>query len=715
MTPIYRLMKKIIPWRIMRLLILAYRKAKRIFYTTRNRINVNITRRKSQLTTKRRRVLKKGLGISFSIKWNRGFSQAVKRKGNVPKSITPYERILLDQPMEHLTIDNHSYEEMLTAQDAVIFVDSRACNDNYDFLNQLLQYNHDIRIVFKGKRDFTSFIEYRSSINNTSDLDNKRVFLISSIDAELDELVYGLSDEISVEVSTLLTNVFGNESIYTDFSQHIGAMNIAMSDRLVPWVRAYHYLVNFMEKNSIKTLYFVRNKSVNQSLLAFALAQHTEYNVFFYDKDTIEPSCSLRQIVGKGSAPIVRNNMSYFPISDYVKGKEKSVLVVGNFRDAQYRITLNTILKELNRRTNDLLIVGHTEVELDPDITAPAVSIENTPDIGTDLRRFADLVDYGLVPYVEKGMNIGLKETLFRLYIVLNFRKVLVKLLRDCYGLMFELDKSKDRISAIMSSPGRLWLSLFVSHYFSDIPSIEIQNGTLTYSRRFKKSNSDYVLAIDDFSKGVYQHMGVTSDSLFLVGSPGIDFKLNGVRKKSQQESRDFIGLSRENKVVCITTQPYGTEIMAEMVAAVAGYVSKMEEWSLLISMHHNETDDYESAYEAIFVEASIQNRASISRQDVYHNMNASDLVVTYFSTTGLEAFCLGKPVLTYRPGYNSEVPFDLVQLGVAEPFETADDIERLLTKPERESHLSTGLQRLRDGKSVERICDFVLEKSRLN
>ena len=163
-------------------------------------------------------------------------------------------------------------------------------------------------------------------------------------------------------------------------------------------------------------------------------------------------------------------------------------------------------------------------------------------------------------------------------------------------------------------------------------------------------------------------------------------------------------------KVLCLATQPYGIDIMTNMVKIAFSFVSSQDDWFLLVSMHPNESSVFENSYKSILRHALIDGYATISHGNIYHNLNASDHVVTYFSTAGLEAFSLGKSVSSYRPADNLAVPFDLCDLGIAKPFTTTQELTNLILNKTEESNLSEGLKRLRDGKSVERITKYILE-----
>ncbi|MCM1564681.1 MAG: CDP-glycerol glycerophosphotransferase family protein [Dehalobacter sp.] len=628
-------------------------------------------------------------------------------------------------PVKHnelrFAVDLIDVEDLLETQGlkSLLFIESAAAKFHY---KQLIEFSltKQCFIVFRAKKDYLEFIDSAVSMSVLLDDISGRVLYIPTIDPALDESVYLQADTLSAKFIDCLGSELSNTPQYEKFSHFLNSLQVGVSDRLVGWVRSYNFILNFAETHAVEKFYIFGNRLLDNNLLAFAVGSSRKIPTAIVRFWCGRRFKSLSQVVmsdmvSRDWIPSDRFTTTKYHISDCCEKGDNIFIFFGNLRDPMYKGTLLPVLQQFVRKTNEkiLVLLPYADV-LDDDnkrYTYILPSVEK--DDASGMAEFNKYFDLALDAFLSSPLLEGTSSGLLALYAALNSRKSLHRLFRDSYGLMREIDRTLlvANVSALISNPGRLWPSQFTVGYLKSVASFDIQSGTFSRSGRYKKPGSTYVLAVDDFSRAVYvDYLGVNDSNVEVVGAPRIDARLSAIRAFTKEQSREAIAICDTTyNILCLATQPYDIDLMSSMVRVACDFLESHDDWFLLISMHPNENDAFANAYSAVLRNLDCSQRAVISRGNIYHNLNASDAVITYFSTAGLEAFCLDKPVLAYRPKDYSTVPFDLCELGVARPFVGRDDLNYLLNSSSERGSGSQGLMRLKDGRSVERICDFIL------
>lgn len=595
----------------------------------------------------------------------------------------------------------------------LVFVDSGAARKSFTELMDIL-LDRNARLLFKVKNDYSDFFTYLSDSDFLVDDFSERVFYLSTIDAEIDDVVYNIADSYADFFVKELSGKFSSSPNFSGIASSLASLRVTISDRLVGWVRTVVFIERFLRAKNISRFYMYGGGGIDGNILAFCI-RGGEASVLKVNVASKLVLGELNAFVSRQWQPAVRSVVTRYAIVDACHGASNVIIFVGNLKDPQYKETNEPIISALSSKSRSKIVVisSHAQdFEAADNCQIVSPSLESDPFHAIDELNL--LLDEVIDLFVLAGFEIGEHEGLVRLYSSMNSRRSFQRLFRDCLDLKGQVDElcSQATVSAIVSCPGRLWSSQFLVGYLKDAaPSFEIQSGTLSMTTRYKKPNSKYILSVDDFSSRVYvDFLGVEGSNVEVVGAPRIDSKLSYIRNYSQAESRALIfNGAIEDKIICIATQPYGVEVMSAMVEVVANFVAKNPGWYMLISMHPNENSMYESSYKALLSSRLPSSRFSMSKGNIYHNLNASSKVVTYFSTSGLEAFCLDKDVFTYRPFSDVSVPFDLADLGVALPFTNADEFSELMCRDRVEGDISESLLRLKDGASIERICSAVL------
>ncbi len=596
----------------------------------------------------------------------------------------------------------------------LIYVESGAAKNKYSEIICLASCEFAY-ILFKVKADYSEFISSLVDANLSVEDFSARTFYLPTIDSAIDDMVYNIADEYSDMLLLQLAERFSNSQYLYQISSYLKFLRVTTSDRLVGWVRSVRYVQKFVEDRAVSRLYMYGGGGIDGNILAFCINNVISSVVQVNAAAGLQVG-DLNNLVSRQWQPVNRSIVTRYAMSDEGKKSSDVIFFVGNLKDPQYKETNEPVIEALASKTNKRIVVlsSHPcQLECSSNLSIISPMLEGDLFQGVD--ELNSIIDDVVDDFVLSGFDICKDEGLLRLYASMNARRSLQRLLRDCIDLKGQVDKvsSSCRVSAIVSCPGRLWVSQFLVGYLGDsVPTFEIQSGTLSMTTRYKKPNSKYILAVDDYSSRVYiDFLGVEKTFVEVVGAPRIDSKLSCIRTFTSSDSGELVfGEKKKDKVICIATQPYGVEIMTSMVEIVAEFVARNVGWVMIVSMHPNENSMYENSYRSVLTSRLDLSRYIISRGNIYHNLNASSKVVTFFSTSGLEAFCLDKDVLTYRPENGLAVPFDLAELGVASPFSNIDDFTVLVSEKRLGRSFSEGLSRLKDGNSIGRICNAVLE-----
>ncbi len=127
------------------------------------------------------------------------------------------------------------------------------------------------------------------------------------------------------------------------------------------------------------------------------------------------------------------------------------------------------------------------------------------------------------------------------------------------------------------------------------------------------------------------------SNSVVVTGSQRFDRIINHDYSKESFHRRYMIPLNK--KIIAYVTSP--TVFNEEMTQSLLEEVKKVKDAFVVIKIHPSEKKEF---YEKIISEMD-SDAIVLDDSDLYDVLNASDIVVTYLSTAGLEAMLFKKPV----------------------------------------------------------------------
>lgn len=301
---------------------------------------------------------------------------------------------------------------------------------------------------------------------------------------------------------------------------------------------------------------------------------------------------------------------------------------------------------------------------------------------------------------------------------VATFSYVLICYIKDTRNYF---TKVADRSSAVVALPGRILesnLLVGISQKLK-IPTVEIQSGTLSRTKRFVRPLADEFFAIEPYSaRVVVDYFERNKEDVIVTGGIKVEYDLSVARGMTQTEA--FASIEQlqgvaDKKIIVMATQPIGTEYAGEvMELAIKGCLNNPD-ICLVIKPHPNETESYMTIYRALAKKYKLKNFIILEDVKVLTAVVAADIVCTYFSTVGLEAFALAKPVICINP-FDKPLPFDLVQLGVAQEVKNPEAFAAKIisiSQPGGEvQSYDPLLETIRDGKAIERVAGLLSDRS---
>lgn len=271
---------------------------------------------------------------------------------------------------------------------------------------------------------------------------------------------------------------------------------------------------------------------------------------------------------------------------------------------------------------------------------------------------------------------------------------------------------SKLRIFVV--SPGRSFQSRIGVEIARDagLRTVDIQAGAISRLRRFRSPLADIVTCIDRSTWDIYRnHYRLPQSRISVTGSARIDALLKPVREADQMAARRAIfGAEVCEPVLFVATQPIEVDRMAAIVEVAMSAVESG--WRVILKPHPRESDDHIRAYQALRECAAKPDLVCINRDlDVYQVVLASNVIATYFSTVGQEAFALGRRVLVIDP-FETPPDLDYAAIGLAMRARNASELRVLLVLGGRSDGTSSDpyLAVLQDGHAAERVWRTIVE-----
>lgn len=283
-------------------------------------------------------------------------------------------------------------------------------------------------------------------------------------------------------------------------------------------------------------------------------------------------------------------------------------------------------------------------------------------------------------------------------------------------------------INAIEKEKPHLFLAIEVNYILRNavrhckslgIKTLIVQHGTPNkYSlHAFAPFEADCFAAWGDFTKEFLGENGVEPERIVVTGGPVFDKTVS--LKPDKGKIYTEIGIGPEiKKTIVFTMQGQGvgfrpsTEEIESGIIETIKAASQYQDVLLLFQAHpaQNIEDIQKVAEKAGYFDARV-----IKYYDTESLIAVSDGVITFFSTTAIDALILGKPLLTINLSDDSDF-YPFVPMGAAFGAYTKEEIvpafKKLVESPEE---LKDGREKAipyivykTDGKSLERVLNLI-------
>jgi hypothetical protein len=166
----------------------------------------------------------------------------------------------------------------------------------------------------------------------------------------------------------------------------------------------------------------------------------------------------------------------------------------------------------------------------------------------------------------------------------------------------------------------------------------------------------DKIAVAGEFAKNELMDCGIENKKIVVTGQPSYDSLIKAQKYFSRNAICRKLKLDPAKKIIVYTTEnlpPKENERMARIICRTVKGIPNVE---FVIKVHPSELDF--SIYNTLTEECGL--RALITRKaSIYEVLYASDVVITGFSATALDAMVLHKPVITVNlTGLEDPLPF---------------------------------------------------------
>ncbi len=312
------------------------------------------------------------------------------------------------------------------------------------------------------------------------------------------------------------------------------------------------------------------------------------------------------------------------------------------------------------------------------------------------------------------------------------FRKRLPSFAKDYEATKRAIENLKPEVLFMTEEANALGRVIVMAAKENDVNVVAMQHGMIKENHpayyHKKKDLKNYPIPDKTAVYGKKDKKILTENSFYpkkkviVTGSPRYDEFAKPKKIYSKKKIFEKLNLDENKKLLVWTTQkimivPLKTplDLGKEHAAIIFEAVKKQEEIQLVIKLHPRDQlgDEYRKIAENLGVDVKII-RDEIDTNELLYS---ADLITTAWSTTGLEAMMLDKPViaLTFPLKKNPMFENTKAVINVKKPkhFETA--LKSVLTKKEIQKKLKKGRKRFvynhvykLDGKAAKRVSKIV-------
>ncbi len=296
------------------------------------------------------------------------------------------------------------------------------------------------------------------------------------------------------------------------------------------------------------------------------------------------------------------------------------------------------------------------------------------------------------------------------------------------------LEREKPSIIIMHDEYGAIQISLINEAKKRNIPTVSIQHGANTETGLSYVHNPEHVFGKNKNTNfPLPDKMCVWSESAknnllkfgnfppstpVVTGDPKVDFFPIAIKQFDYEKITKTLKIPKEKKIILFATQPLHLIEEKELITRnVMNSVKKLQNCYLIIKMHPNESDF--SFYQKLANESKITDFLLVRFHNLFELIYIADIVIVPFSTVGMEAMRMKKPVIAMNLlGLHDNDP--LIKSNIALVVKTENELIPTMKKCLDEQNISKIIERgkvfaqkeigIPDGSSSERIVNLLLE-----
>jgi len=598
--------------------------------------------------------------------------------------------------------------------DLLIFFDAGTDRQQFAQICDVIEADRTSHFVFASN---TVFAECRESAAFDHLITDENYTVISLLNAEIDDRAFDLSLSYAMHFCQLLRDADICEGVGDAF---FDALKFGLSDRFFRPIKKFHDLVAINMRNK-KVLVFCSDISMDHHIIGAVL----EKNVF---SRCVIPSSPYRREINLDS--VTQKDMSFartgisYRYLDFEDGFAENIasrltpdepLFFANMANLLYAETL-LALAELEPADRTVSVFSphglHAAISEVDAVRLNALVLRDGMVSAVLPQTSQDKLAKMLALFHNWLGTSGAQGRYLRPFVSETAKRIIAPTVFGAmaYAKLFRQVQSAVPLSAFVVSSGRSMESrvcVDVCKTF-DIPTVDLQAGTISASNRYRTPTSEHVLCIDETHREIYHKgFGVPYARIHVVGAPRIDLNLYDVRKLKKDACRaELFPQLNAPRLMMLATQPIEIEKTTRIVA-ICAQASDADN-HLVIKPHPSEGSDSVLRYQAIVNRLGKQDFVSIRTDvDVYKVLVAADSVATYFSTIAIEAFTLNRLVLIVDP---FEVPptLNFYESGLGVKVESAADIHAAWAGGAADESGEKEMAATQDGKTCNRIWAFL-------
>ena len=176
------------------------------------------------------------------------------------------------------------------------------------------------------------------------------------------------------------------------------------------------------------------------------------------------------------------------------------------------------------------------------------------------------------------------------------------------------------------------------------VGSLHIQHGIMAFWMLWRKLYADHITVWGEADHRRLTSVGIPADRITVTGNPRFDHLANPVSHDSVSSLLGSMRLPVGGPIILTTTQNDSLEASRQQLAAVARAASAFPQYQVVVKLHPAERLE---PYRRLLREISASHFRLVRDVDLHTLIAASAVLITRYSTTGLEAMLMKKPVIT--------------------------------------------------------------------